>query len=109
MAPNMMKLMKQAASMQKDMVRIQQELAESEFEFTSGGGMVSAVATGEMTIKSVKIDPKVVDPDDVEMLEDLVLSAVDGALRVAREKSTEEMGKLTAGMGLPGGMGGFPM
>jgi len=108
MAPNMMKLMKQAASMQKDMERVQNELADREVEFSSGGGMVTAVATGDLTIKSIKIDPKVVDSDDVEMLEDLVLAAVDGVLKEARDMSNQEMGKLTAGLGMPG-MGGFPM
>ena len=99
---NMMKLMKQAASMQKNMEKVQAELAERTIEFSSGGGMVTAVARGDGSIVSVRIDPKVVDPGDVEMLQDLVVAAVDGALKAAREMASEEMGKLTGGMGLPG-------
>ena len=98
---NMMKLMKQAASMQKDLEKVQAELAERTVEFSSGGGMVTAVAGGDVSIKSIKIDPKVVDPEDVEMLEDLVTAAVDGALKAAREMSSQEMSKLTAGLGMP--------
>lgn len=98
---NMMKLMKQAASMQKDMERLQAELAEKTVEFSSGGGMVTATARGDMTLAGIKIDPKVVDPDDPEMLEDLVQAAVDGALKAAKEMTAKEMGKLTGGMGLP--------
>ena len=100
---NMMKLMKQASEMQKNMEKMQAELAERTVEFSSGGGMVTVQATGAMEIKRISIDPKVVDPDDVEMLEDLVLAAVDGALKAAKDLSAEEMGKLTGGMGLPGG------
>jgi DNA-binding YbaB/EbfC family protein len=99
---NIMKLMKQAASFQKDMEKMKAELADRTVEFSSGGGMVTAVARGDMTVESIKIDPKVVDPEDIEMLEDLVLSAVDGALKEAREMAAAEMSKMTAGMGLPG-------
>lgn len=99
---NMMKMMKQAAAMQKNMEKLQAELAERTVEFSSGGGMVTAVARGDQSIASLKIDPKVVDPQDVEMLEDLVLSAVDGALKAARDMAGAEMGKLTAGLGIPG-------
>ncbi|MBU0678314.1 MAG: YbaB/EbfC family nucleoid-associated protein [Verrucomicrobia bacterium] len=102
---NMMKLMKQAAEMQKNAQKMQAELADKTVEFTSGGGMVTAVARGDMTIASIKIDPQCVDPDDVEMLEDLVTTAVDGALLAAKDMAAEEMGKLTQGMGLPPGMG----
>ncbi len=104
---NMMKLMKQASAMQKNMEKMQAELAEQTVEFSSGGGMVTATVKGDMSVQSVSIDPKVVDPDDVEMLEDLVTAAVDGAIKAAKEKSAEEMAKLTGGMGLPGG-GGLP-
>jgi DNA-binding YbaB/EbfC family protein len=101
---NMMKLMKKAASLQNDMKKTQEELAEKTVEFSSGGGMVTVVARGDMSIESIKIDPKVVDPDDVEMLEDLVLAGVDGAIKAARDMVSEEMGKLTSGLGLPPGM-----
>ncbi len=101
---NMMKMMKQAADMQKNMARMQAELAEKTVEFSSGGGMVTATARGNQSIASIRIDPKVVDPDDVEMLEDLVTAAVDGALKAAQEMAAEEMGKLTKGLSLPPGM-----
>jgi len=99
---NMMKLMKQAASMQKDMEKAQAELAEKTVEFSSGGGMVTAIARGDGTIVEIKIDPKVVDPSDVEMLQDLVLAAVDGAITQAKEMAAKEMSKFTQGLGLPG-------
>lgn len=101
---NMMKLMKQAASMQSDMKKMQEELADKTVEFSSGGGMVKAVARGDMSIERIAIDPKVVDPDDVEMLEDMVTAAVDGALKAAKDMAAEEMQKITAGMGIPPGM-----
>lgn len=100
---NMMKLMKQASAMQKNMEKMQAELAEKTVEFSSGGGMVTVVARGDMSLESIKIDPKVVDPEDVEMLEDLILAAVDGATKAAKEMASEEMAKITGGMGLPGG------
>ncbi len=100
---NMMKLMKQATEMQKNMEKMQAELAEKSVEFSSGGGMVTVVARGDMSIESITIDPKVVDPEDVEMLQDLILAAVDGATKAAKEMASEQMGKLTGGMGLPGG------
>lgn len=99
---NMMKLMKQAQTMQKDMERVQSGLAEKRVEFSSGGGMVTATATGDGGIVAIKIDPKVINPSDKEMLEDLVLAAVDGAIRKSREMASAEMAKVTAGMGMPG-------
>ena len=99
---NMMKMMKQAADMQKNMEKAQAELAERTVEFSAGGGAVTVVATCDVMVKSIKIDPQAVDPDDVEMLEDLVLAGVDGALKKARDTASEEMSKLTAGLGLPG-------
>ena len=78
---------------------------EKTVEFSSGGGMVTATARGDMSIEGIKIDPQVVDPEDIEMLEDLILAAVDGAIKEAREMSAAEMAKLTGGLGLPGGMG----
>jgi len=102
---NMMKMMKQAADLQKNMKKKQDELAKTEVQFTAGGGMVTATATCDMKIKSIKINPDAVDPNDVEMLEDLVFAAVEGALNSAQETMSKEMGKLTEGMGLPGGAG----
>jgi DNA-binding YbaB/EbfC family protein len=101
---NMMKMMKQAADIQKNMKKKQKELSKTEVQFSAGGGMVTAVASCDMKIKSIKINPDAVDPNDVEMLEDMVLAAVDGVLSSARDTMGKEMAKLTGGMGLPGGM-----
>jgi len=100
----MMKMMKQAADLQKNMKKKQKELAKREVEFSAGGGMVTAVASCDMKLKSIKINPDAVDPSDVEMLEDLVMAAVDGVLTAAQDTMSKEMGQLTNGMGLPGGM-----
>jgi DNA-binding YbaB/EbfC family protein len=102
---NMMKLMKQAQTMQKDMERIQAELATKRVEFSSGGGMVTAVATGDGSVVSIKIDAKVINPADKELLEDMVLAAVDGAIKKSREMAASDMQKVTAGMGMPGMLG----
>ncbi len=80
----------------------QDELAQKTVEFSSGGGMVTAVARGDGTLADVRIDAKVVDPEDVDMLQDLVLSAVNGALTEAKETASKEMAKVTSGLGLPG-------
>lgn len=101
---NMMKLMKQAQSMQKNMEKIQADLAAREYEASSGGGVVKAVVSGGMQVARVEIDPKVVDPADVEMLQDLVVSAVNSALENAREDAASEMAKVTGGLGIPGMM-----
>ncbi|MCF7818685.1 MAG: YbaB/EbfC family nucleoid-associated protein [Kiritimatiellales bacterium] len=101
---NMMKMMKQAADLQKNMKKKQAELAKTQVQFSAGGGMVTAVATCDMKVKSIKISRDAVDPNDVEMLEDLVLAAVDGVLASAQETMSKEMGKLTSGMGLPAGI-----
>jgi DNA-binding YbaB/EbfC family protein len=99
---NIMKLMKQAASMQKNMEKMKEDLASQTVQFSSGGGMVTAVAKGDMSIESIKINPEVINSEDPEMLEDLVLAAVDGALKASKDLAAREMSKLTAGMGLPG-------
>ena len=96
--PNMQQLMKQAQKMQKQMEQAQAELETKELTATAGGGMVEVVITGKKEIKSIKINPEVVDPEDVESLEDLVLVAVNEAIRQADELSQKEMGKLTGGM-----------
>jgi DNA-binding YbaB/EbfC family protein len=98
------KFLKQAQKMQTEMARVQEELAQREVEASAGGGAVKATARCDGTIASIKIDPKVVDPKDVEMLEDLVLGAVTNALATAKKTQEEEMGKITAGMNLPGMM-----
>jgi len=98
------KFLKQAQKMQTEMARVQEELAQREVEASAGGGAVKATARCDGTIASIKIDPKVVDPKDVEMLEDLILGAVTNALATAKKTQEDELGKVTAGMNLPGMM-----
>jgi DNA-binding YbaB/EbfC family protein len=102
---NLMKMMKQAQQMQKRMGELQGELAAREFEASVAGGKVVARANGAGDVLSIKIDPAVVDPEDVELLEDLVLSAVKQAVGQGKEVMQEEMSKMTAGLGLPPGLG----
>lgn len=102
--PNMNNLMKQAQKMQRQMEKTQAELQSKEVTATAGGGVVEVVVTGKRELKSITIDPEVVDPDDVETLEDLVMAAVNEGLRQAEELTNKEMAKVTGGMGLPGGM-----
>lgn len=97
-----MKMLKQAQGLQAQMQKVQAELAEKEVSFSSGGGMVTVIATCDGSVKDVSIDPKAVDPDDVEMLQDLVLTAVQGAVHLGKETMAEEMGALTKGMDIPG-------
>lgn len=99
---NMNNLMKQAQKMQKQMETMQEDLANKILEITSGGGAVKIQITGAKVINSISISKDVVDPDDVEMLEDLILTAVNEAVRQADELNSKEMGKLTGGMGMPG-------
>jgi nucleoid-associated protein EbfC len=103
--PNMQQLMKQAQKMQQQLLSAQQELAEAEVTGTAGGGLVTAVVSGNGEVKSVKIDPKAVDADDVESLEDLVVAALRDAAHNAQELAGEKMGPLSGGLGglgLPG-------
>src|SRR3954466_14663408 len=103
--PNMQQLMKQAQKMQQQMLAAQEELAQTEVSGTAGGGLVTATVTGSGEVLTVKIDPKAVDPDDVESLEDLVIAAIRDAARAAAELTEQKMGPLTQGMGglgLPG-------
>jgi len=97
-------LMKQAQQMQERVKKLQEEAGSRTVETSSGGGMVVVVANGRQEVLSIKIDPKVVDPNDIDMLQDLVTAAVNEALRKSQELMKAEMGKLTAGMGLPPGM-----
>lgn len=99
---NMNRMMKQVQKMQADMARVQEELGEKTVEATAGGGMVTVVANGHQDIVSISIEPDAVDPDDVEMLEDLVLAAVNEAVRAARDLAADEMGKVTGGLNIPG-------
>ena len=99
---NLNNLMKEAKKMQADMEKSQAELSTKEFEASAGGGAVNVKVTGDKTIKEIKIKPEVVDSDDVEMLEDLVITAVRMALSKAEQETSEKMGKLTGGMNMPG-------
>jgi len=96
------KIMKQAKKMQEELARVQEELKDKRVEATAGGGVVKVAASGDGKIISVEINPEVVDPSDVEMLQDLVLSAVNQAIEKAAELSQAEMAKVTGGLGLPG-------
>ena len=102
---NIQKMMKQAQKMQEQLAQTQAELADKTVEVTAGGGKVTVVANGAGDVISIKISKDVVDPDDVEMLEDLILSGVKQAVNKGKEMAQAEMGKLTAGMGLPPGLG----
>ena len=96
-----MNMLKQAQKMQQDMLKKQQELQEKEYTATSGGGMVTAVATGKHELKSLVIDPEAVDPEDVEMLQDMILAAVNEAFRAADADLSSTMSQLTGGLNLP--------
>ena len=100
--PNKGQLLKQAQKFQAKMAELQEELNQRTVEASAGGGMVTAVANGKQEVLSITIDPEVIDPDDVEMLQDLILAAVNDALNRAKEMTNEEMGKLTKGMNIPG-------
>ena len=99
---NMGSMMKQAQKLQAKMMKLQDELAERTVETSSGGGMVKVVANGKQEVVSIQIEKEVVDPEDVEMLQDLVLAAVNDALAKAQEMVSSEMSKLTGGMNIPG-------
>lgn len=103
MPGNMSNLMKQAQRMQRQMEESQKELETKEFVAKAGGGAVEVTVTGKKEITKVKLSEEVVDPDDIEMLEDLVMAAANEALRMAEEANTEMMSKMTGGLG-----GGFP-
>ena len=95
-------LMSQAQMMQLELARAQQEIQELTFEATAGGGMVTAVALGDGTIESLTIDPEAIDPDDVEMLQDMVLAAVNSALRGVAAEGEKRMASVTGGISIPG-------
>ena len=99
---DMKKMMKQAQKMQRDAAAAQQEIAAMTFEASAGGGMVKATATGEMAITDIAIDPAAVDPEDVEMLQDMVVAAVNEALRAASETANARMNAVMGGMKIPG-------
>lgn len=98
---DMKKMMKQAQKMQRDAAIAQEEVAKMEFSATAGGGMVEATVLGDNTVKSIKIDPEAIDPEDAEMLEDMVVAAVNEALRDAAETANSKMSSIMGGMNLP--------
>ena len=98
---NMNNMIRQAQTMQQDMMKAQEELESKTYEAGAGGGVVSAVVSGRKELVSVTIDPEAVDPDDVEMLQDLIVAAVNEALRRASEDAASQMSKLTGGLNLP--------
>ena len=99
---NMQRMLRQAQKMQEDMAKLQEELDAREYTARSGGGAVTAVVDGKHRLKTLEIQPEVVDPEDTEMLADLVIAAVNEAVRQAAETSEAEMSKVTGGMNLPG-------
>lgn len=99
---NMGGMMKQAQKLQKKMLKMQEELAEKTVEATAGGGMVKVVADGSQKIKAITLEPEVVDPEDIEMLQDLILAATNDALNKSQDMVSSEMGKLTGGLNIPG-------
>ena len=99
---NMQQLARQAQKLQQQMGKLQEELDAREYEAASGGGVVTAKVNGKKELIALTIKPEAVDPDDVEMLQDLVLAAVNEGLRTAGETTEREMGKLTGGLGMPG-------
>jgi nucleoid-associated protein EbfC len=108
--PNMNQMLKQVQKMQADMMKAQEALASETVEASAGGGMVTVTITGDLVLKDIAIDPDAVDPEDVELLQDMVLAAVNEAIRQAQELAAKRMGGLTGGLdlgglGLPPGMG----
>lgn len=102
MSKGMAKILKQAKKMQEELARIQEELETKTVQASSGGGMVTVTANGAGEVVSIKIEKEVVDPEDIDMLESLILAAVNEALRKAKEMIAEEMSKITGGFPLPG-------
>ena len=96
------KMMKQVQQMQKQMEKAQEELANEEVEASAGGGMVTVKVSGDLNIKSIKLEPEAIDPEDPEMLEDMILAAANEAMRAAQELASKKMGGLTGGLNIPG-------
>ena len=99
---NMTQMLKQAKKMQEQMMKMQEEMEEKVYEASAGGGAVSVKINGKKEIQEINIKPEVVDPDDVEMLQDLIIAAVNEGMRKADESSADEMSKLTGGLNIPG-------
>ena len=99
---NMQGLMKQAQKMQEDMQNLQAELDEREYEVKAGGGVVTVTINGKLELKNIEIDPEIVDPDDIETLSDVLLAAVNEAIKKVNDTNNEEMGKITGALNMPG-------
>ncbi|MCL2418518.1 MAG: YbaB/EbfC family nucleoid-associated protein [Conexibacteraceae bacterium] len=105
--PNMQQMMKQVQKMQADMAKAQEELKHATVEASAGGGAVTVEVTGDLVFKSLTIAPEAIDPDDAEMLSDLVLAAVNQGLQQAQDLAAQKLGAVTGGLGGPGGLGGL--
>lgn len=105
MKPNMNNAMKQVQKAQAEMARVQEELKSDMVTASAGGGAVKVSITGDLTVTNVVIDPRAIDPDDVDMLQDMVLAAVNEAVREAQDLANQKMSRVMGGLGLPGGMG----
>ena len=105
--PNMNAMLKQVQQMQADMAKAQEELKNEIVEASAGGGMVTVKVSGDLEVRELRIDPEAVDPEDVELLQDMVLAAVNEALRAAQELAASKMNAATGGLGGPGGLGGL--
>ncbi|MBS1868307.1 MAG: YbaB/EbfC family nucleoid-associated protein [Actinobacteria bacterium] len=106
--PNMQQMLKQVQKMQAEMMAAQEQLKDEVVEASAGGGMVTVKVSGDLDVKSIAIDPEAVDPEDVELLQDMVLAAVNEGLRAAQELASKKLGGITGGLGGPGGgLGGL--
>jgi DNA-binding YbaB/EbfC family protein len=105
--PNLNQMMKQVQQMQAEMAKAQEELAAEVVEASAGGGMVTVKVTGALEVQEIRIDPEAIDPEDADMLQDMVLAAVNEALRSAQELVASRMGAAAGGLGGPGGLGGL--
>ncbi|NLB88349.1 MAG: YbaB/EbfC family nucleoid-associated protein [Syntrophomonadaceae bacterium] len=99
---SMNKMIKQAKKVQEQIVKMQEELQQREIEASAGGGVITVVVNGKQELRSIKINPEVVDPEDVEMLEDLIMAAVNEAIRKSQEMVSSEMARITGGLNIPG-------
>jgi len=105
--PNMNQMLKQVQKMQADMLAAQEALKDETVEASAGGGMVKVVIDGDLNVRSIVIDPEAIDPDDPELLADMVTAAINEGLRSAKELAANKLGAVTGGLGGPGGLGGL--
>jgi DNA-binding YbaB/EbfC family protein len=105
--PNLNQMMRQVQQMQAEMMKAQEQLKNEVVEASAGGGMVTVKISGDLELKELRIDPEAVDPDDLDMLQDMVQAAVNEAIRSAQELAASRMGAATGGLGGPGGLGGL--